>query len=204
MSYKILSSPAQVHLLDAGTGEVMRELTAGGHTEGVTCVSFSGDGMRLATGSHDAQLIIWDAVTGSRLSLFDAHTGSVTAALYVDHTEAGGGHGYGHGAAGAAKKLGGTRRRGNRTVVSASMEGDIRISEERTRTTRVEGAGEVMDLCYEQVSRRTGSSDAMRALSLTRTRSLLRQIWSKDFIASPVLCLAFNPATEALVGGQVL
>jgi WD40 repeat protein len=164
---------SQVHLLDAGTGEVLRELTANGHTDGVTCVSFSGDGLRIATGSHDAQLLIWDAVTGSRLALFDAHTGSVTAALYVDHTESSGG------AAGGSKKAaGGARRRGNRTVVSASMEGDIRISEEKTRTTRVEGAGEVMDMVYEQ-------------------------IWSKDFIASPVLCLAYSQATEALVGGQV-
>ena len=28
------------------------------------------------------------------------------------------------------------------------------------------------------------------------------QVWSKDFIASPVLCLAFNNVTQALVGGQ--
>ena len=66
---------SQVHLIDAGTGEVLRELTVNGHAEGVTCLSFSGDGMRLASGSHDSQLIIWDAITGSRLALFEVHTG---------------------------------------------------------------------------------------------------------------------------------
>lgn len=45
----------QVHLIDAGTGEVLRELTSNGHSEGITCLTFSSDGMRLASGSHDFQ-----------------------------------------------------------------------------------------------------------------------------------------------------
>lgn len=52
----------------------------------------------------------------------------MTAAIYLDHSEGG--------AAGAKKGHGGGRRRGNRTVVSASMEGDIRISEEKSRMMR--------------------------------------------------------------------
>ena len=52
----------------------------------------------------------------------------MTAVVYLDHTEAGG-------PVGGSKKMHG-RRKGSRTVVSASMEGDIRISEEKSRMLR--------------------------------------------------------------------
>ena len=64
----------QVHLVDAGTGEVLRELTSNGHSEGITCLTFSSDGMRLASGSHDYQvreLLPWcvDLDTGHAVDL---------------------------------------------------------------------------------------------------------------------------------------
>jgi WD40 repeat protein len=44
-------------------------------TQGITTLSFSGDGLRIASGSHDTLLLVWDALTGTRLAHFGGHTG---------------------------------------------------------------------------------------------------------------------------------
>ncbi|MCR4392723.1 MAG: WD40 domain-containing protein [Candidatus Acetothermia bacterium] len=45
-------------LWDPGTGLELRALT--GHTELVTTVAWSPDGMLLATGSEDGMVMLWD------------------------------------------------------------------------------------------------------------------------------------------------
>jgi WD40 repeat protein len=173
---------SKIHLIDSGTGEVIRELTSHGHTEGITCLRFSGDGLRLASGSHDTTVGVWDPSTGTKLGTLVAHTGSVTASIWLDGdagaagTTAGGGRADGGPGAGAAKK---GRRKGNRTLVSASMEGDIRITEERSRAARMSAAdaGDGGETRYEL-------------------------IWSRDFMASPVLAIAYSSVTEYLVGAH--
>jgi hypothetical protein len=54
-----------LNIVNAGTGETVRECSIGGHTDGITCLQYSSDGLRLVSGSFDCQVIIWDALTGS-------------------------------------------------------------------------------------------------------------------------------------------
>ena len=53
-----------LNIVDAGTGEIVRECSIGGHSDGITCLQYSSDGLRLVSGSFDCQVIIWDALTG--------------------------------------------------------------------------------------------------------------------------------------------
>ena len=46
----------------AVTGELINALT--GHSDAVSSVSFSPDGARIVSGSHDNTVRVWDAVTG--------------------------------------------------------------------------------------------------------------------------------------------
>jgi WD40 repeat protein len=51
-----------VELRNADTGALLRELS--GHLAGVDSMDFSADGTRLATGSFDGDVRIWDMATG--------------------------------------------------------------------------------------------------------------------------------------------
>jgi len=52
---------------DAATGTILAELR--GHTRGVRCAAFSPDGTRIVTASWDNTARVWDAATGSELSI---------------------------------------------------------------------------------------------------------------------------------------
>jgi WD40 repeat protein len=47
------------------------------HTGGVESVCFSPDGKRLASGSYDGTVIVWNADTGTILATHDVHRGWV-------------------------------------------------------------------------------------------------------------------------------
>ena len=66
----------EVKLWDARTGQDL--LTLNGHTMGVTSVSWSPDGQRLASASDDKTLKVWDARTGQDLLTLKGHTLGVT------------------------------------------------------------------------------------------------------------------------------
>src|ERR1700730_6543750 len=53
-----------------------------GHSHGVTSVSFSPDGTRIVSGSHDSTVRVWDAVTGAHLQTLEGHSLSVTSASF--------------------------------------------------------------------------------------------------------------------------
>src|SRR5262249_45954435 len=57
-------------------------VTLYGHTNVVTSVMFSPDGMRILTGSWDQTAKVWDAQTGTLLVDFRAHTSPVTSVSF--------------------------------------------------------------------------------------------------------------------------
>ena len=58
----------------------MRRLT--GHTNWVESVAFSPDGTRIATGSKDLTVKLWDAATGEETRMFRGRTGPVTSVAF--------------------------------------------------------------------------------------------------------------------------
>ncbi|KAK3837305.1 MAG: WD40-repeat-containing domain protein [Linnemannia elongata] len=60
-----------VHIWDATTGEHSRSLS--GHTSGVHSVTFSQDGLWIATSSADMSVRLWSAKSGIQLSVFEGH-----------------------------------------------------------------------------------------------------------------------------------
>jgi len=58
------------------------ELTLFGHTNWVQSVAFSLDGQRLASGSEDQTVKIWDSVTGKELFSLKGHDGPVTSVAF--------------------------------------------------------------------------------------------------------------------------
>jgi WD40 repeat protein len=55
----------------AATGEPL--FVCEGHSEQVSCIAYSRDGKRLASGSEDGTVAVWDAVTGEKLLRLAAH-----------------------------------------------------------------------------------------------------------------------------------
>ena len=62
---------------NADTGALLGELR--GHTRSVRCVRWSRDGSRLATGSSDQTVRLWDATTGAEIGRPLRHIGPVTS-----------------------------------------------------------------------------------------------------------------------------
>ncbi|GAB7336907.1 hypothetical protein MBLNU13_g01183t2 [Cladosporium sp. NU13] len=53
-------------------------LTLEGHLERVTTVQFSPDGSKLASGSEDGDVIVWDLTTGAKLHTLEGHSDCIT------------------------------------------------------------------------------------------------------------------------------
>lgn len=45
-------SDGALQFVETGTGEMVRELSVGGHTDAITCLAFSADGLRLVSGAE--------------------------------------------------------------------------------------------------------------------------------------------------------
>lgn len=64
----------------ASEGEALRFdllYTLYGHARGVTCVEFSGDGARLATGGADGLVQVWHARSGRLVQTLEGHEAGV-------------------------------------------------------------------------------------------------------------------------------
>ena len=53
-----------------------------GHTDSVTSVAFSTDGMRIVSGSEDKSMRIWDMSMGKELNVLDGHTSLVNSVAF--------------------------------------------------------------------------------------------------------------------------
>ena len=60
---------------DVGSGRHLRTLQ--GHTHSVLSISFSPDGLTLASGSNDETVRLWDPNTGTHIRTLRGHTGVV-------------------------------------------------------------------------------------------------------------------------------
>jgi dipeptidyl aminopeptidase/acylaminoacyl peptidase len=58
------------------------QFTLKGHTDQVTSVAFSPDGRRLASGSYDSTIKIWDAASGKELLTFKGHDQGVLSVAF--------------------------------------------------------------------------------------------------------------------------
>jgi WD40 repeat protein/predicted Ser/Thr protein kinase len=58
------------------------QFTCYGHRGQVNCLCFSPDGTRIATGSADTTIKIWNALTGEEFSTLEGHSGSVEAVTF--------------------------------------------------------------------------------------------------------------------------
>ena len=111
----------------------MREFGAGGHSEGITTMQLSLDGMRLATGGHDCVCVVWDTNTASNLGLLDLHTLTITSVAWLDSDPSA--------TAMTAHQQRHTRRlktkassKKTRVLATASMDRSIRLWEEKITT----------------------------------------------------------------------
>jgi WD40 repeat protein/tRNA A-37 threonylcarbamoyl transferase component Bud32 len=68
---------------DAGTRELtVPVLTLRGHTAPIYTVAFSSDGNRLASGSYDRVIKIWEVATGQEVMSLKGHTGAVYSVAF--------------------------------------------------------------------------------------------------------------------------
>jgi WD40 repeat protein len=58
-------------------------LVMSGHTELVTDLAFSPDGLRLVSAGHDRTVRIWNVVNGQELLTLEGHTGPVRALAFA-------------------------------------------------------------------------------------------------------------------------
>jgi WD40 repeat protein len=67
------TTPGLVQVWRASTGELLFACKA--HSEEVSCMAYSSDGKRLASGSEDGTVIVWDAISGEQVLGLAAHSG---------------------------------------------------------------------------------------------------------------------------------
>src|SRR5262245_48211634 len=68
----LLSRPSQAQVTD----------TLRGHKHTITCLAYSRDGSRLASGSKDGTVRLWDAQSGKPLTVMDEHRDMVVAVAF--------------------------------------------------------------------------------------------------------------------------
>ncbi|KAE9400501.1 WD40 repeat-like protein [Gymnopus androsaceus JB14] len=74
--YIAISSNTKLTVWDVTTGKALGEPLEVHHSD-VPAVAFSPDGTRIASGSHDKTVRIWDAATGQKLHVLQGHEGEV-------------------------------------------------------------------------------------------------------------------------------
>jgi WD40 repeat protein/tRNA A-37 threonylcarbamoyl transferase component Bud32 len=73
------SQRTTVLVVDVGSGEVLLELE---HPDRIASVAWSRDGQRLACGSFDHRIYLWNISTGEREAVLEGHVGAVTGVVF--------------------------------------------------------------------------------------------------------------------------
>ncbi|GCE22951.1 WD40 repeat domain-containing protein [Dictyobacter kobayashii] len=68
-----------IHIYDTETGQMRVKCGNGGHTNWTLTISWSPDGRFLATGYYCYAVVIWDAQTGRKSSLLEAHQTTINS-----------------------------------------------------------------------------------------------------------------------------
>ena len=86
------SQASDIIILDGVTGTQLATLS--GHTDLVTSLTFSSDGISLVSGSDDYTVKLWDVQTGGVVKTFSGHTGWVhSVSISADYTRIASGSG---------------------------------------------------------------------------------------------------------------
>lgn len=75
-----------LRVIDSITGELIREMIAGGHSDEITSLSYDIDGAKLLSASKDNSIIVWDAIGGTRLGICTDHVRAVTFAKFTPNS----------------------------------------------------------------------------------------------------------------------
>lgn len=127
---------------DRNTDSWELETTLSGHAGAVTCLCFSASGDRLASGSQDTDLVIWDVSSETGLFKLRGHKGQVTDLAFIDADDLG----------------------SSSLLVSTSKDEHVKVwdlAAERCMQTLVCHGGELWSVTYNPVTRRlaVGASD---------------------------------------------
>ena len=129
-------------LINRNTGSWELETTLSGHNGAVTCLCFSPSGDRLASGSQDTDLVIWDVSSETGLFKLRGHKGQVTDLAFIDADDSSASY-----------------------LVSTSKDEHIKVwdlSAERCRQTLLCHGGELWSVSYNSDTHRlaVGASDS--------------------------------------------
>ncbi len=88
MAFALQKHPNKKHSIeirDVHSHRLKRELI--GHSSWPTCVAYSSNGSQLISGSLDKTVRIWDASTGTELSVFDKHRRPLAEVAFLPNTQ---------------------------------------------------------------------------------------------------------------------
>ncbi|CAG7849681.1 Vegetative incompatibility protein HET-E-1, partial [Serendipita indica DSM 11827] len=151
--------------------------TLTGHTNTVQCLAFLPDGRRLASGSWDGTVRLWDGTTGASLGTLEGHTGPVQCLAFLPD---------------------------GRRLASGSWDGTVRLWDGTTGASlgTLEGhTGPVQCLAFSPDGRRlaSGSWDGTVRLWDGTTGASLGTL---EGHTREVQCLAFSPDGRRLASGS--
>ena len=170
-------SDGSVATMEVQTGKVVREWKDGAHDAVVNHVCYSPDGRILLSACAAGTIAAWDVGVGSRVCTMRGHDMAVTSVTFLKPTSRGTGAGQAVGATVGADSGLKTTASGATTAVGSPSQYFVSASLDSSMKLWEETAsssGSVMWVC----------------------------IWTKDWLASPIMCFASCPLLGVLLTGR--